>query len=242
MIPLRSLALVGTLTVLAVASATPALAHQAIQADVNARGRVQADAHANFHERLERLHKQFHERLERLQDRGRERGRAEASARIRARALAGELKAIDGTTWTVDTEAHGDLRVDVSDARIRWPGRPNAVLADFKVGDHVRVQLQRKDREVAGQTETTQVLKARAVHFVPAGQLDRFRGTVTAVSAASLTLTHEGQAKTFTIGPSTTIRVEKELTTIASVKVGDKVQVVTRESDSLALIVRVNQD
>lgn len=163
--------------------------------------------------------------------------RGKQPSKRRVNAIHGEIAAISGNIWTVSTENRGDVHVDVSGAKVMWPSRPNATLAEFIVGDHVNIRMGRT-ASTSATTTTGVVFKAQSVHFVPGRSLARFSGDVTTISTTSITvIDKEGGSKTFTINSATTIRESADLVSAAQIKVGSQVMVVTRKHADLALII-----
>lgn len=181
------------------------------------------------------------------------RGAARAERKdVRGMALHGKIASITGTIWTIDRSgARGEVRVDVSGARVHWPGKKDATLSDFKVGHVVNVKLERsgegrgRDRRL----HANSTLHATAVHFVPTHgrgdreertKADRFSGTVTAVSATSLTVNHQERgSRTFTLSSQTVVREGRHIASVSDIQVGERVRVTTRQGETLALEVTV---
>ena len=118
--------------------------------------------------------------------------------------------------------------------RFRLPGQKDVTFADLKVGDKVMV---------LGGKAAADVFTARLVNIEPRRpRIHAAAGTVTAVSATSLSITNlRGDPVTFVINDKTRI-VPKD----AMIKVGDKVAVVGAqawgEKEIVAKVVTIRRD
>lgn len=172
---------------------------------------------------------------------------------LRARALHGEIRSISGTIWSVERDGRGGIvLVDVAGARVHWPHREDATLADFRVGDTVNLPLDKNGRARGEgiRVSSDAISRARAVHFVPGGAHPghredhaRFNGSVTAVSATSLTVNNATLGtRTFTLNADAKVLLGVLTAAIGDIHVGDRVSVVTNGTSTVALRVRIELD
>ncbi|MGQ9676582.1 MAG: hypothetical protein ACUVX1_13050 [Chloroflexota bacterium] len=179
---------------------------------------------------------------------------------LMGKAFQGTIEGIDGTVWTVKTALHGSVQVDVSGGglaekpadqgsdkakekanaragklKVQWPGKKNAAVADFKVGDRVAVKL-------AERPTGPQPWKVRAVHLISGQTFIHFTGTLNGDFASDQITVQDGQgqSKTFKIDEHTTIRAGKVAKTTADLKAGAKVTVVARVADMIATAVVIH--
>lgn len=179
---------------------------------------------------------------------------------LMGKAFQGTIEGIDGAVWTVKTALHGSVRVDVSGEglakkpadqasdkakekananagklKVQWPGKRNATVADFKVGDRVAVKL-------AERPTGPQPWKARAVHLIPGQTFMHFTGTLSGdFPSGQITVQNgQSQSKTFKIDEHTTIRAGKVAKTTADLKDGAKVTVVARVAEMIATAVVIH--
>jgi hypothetical protein len=147
------------------------------------------------------------------------------------------------TSFTVTTERYGDVSVTFASVTIAGHGHARGHARSFQVGaasdlkDGYRVVVQ-------GRTSADgKTFIARRVHVLPAaGPATHVVGTISAVSSGSngsttltLTPTNGGAAQTVTVTADTRIRPEGK--TLADLKVGAKVTVVSKNGTATGVVV-----
>jgi hypothetical protein len=149
------------------------------------------------------------------------------------------------TTFTVTTERYGDVNVTFAGATPRGRGRAEgharsfdvAKASDLKAGDRVVVQ---------GRTSADgSSFIARRVHRLPAegpaGHATHLVGTISAVASTStgttLTLIPVNGTAPQTVSITSDTKIRPEGKTVADLKVGTRVSVVTRNGTATGVVV-----
>jgi hypothetical protein len=140
--------------------------------------------------------------------------------------FAGTVTAVSATSLAATNATLGARTFTLnSDTKVRL-GSLAATLSDIHVGDTVTV------------TTDAGSLVALSVHI----KLDRFRGSVTAASASSLTVNNPDLgSKSFTLSGSTQVRIGRDVATLADIHIADMVSVSTRPGDSAAILVVIRR-
>ncbi|HEY3058343.1 MAG TPA: DUF5666 domain-containing protein, partial [Chloroflexota bacterium] len=149
------------------------------------------------------------------------------------------------TTFTVTTERYGDVNVTLASATPRGRGHAQgrarsfdvARASDLKDGDRVVVQ---------GHTNADgSSFLARRVHLLPAkgaAHATHLVGTISAVASASngttLTLTPANGTASQTVTVTSDTKIRPEGKTVADLKVGTKVTVVSKNGTATGVVVR----
>jgi hypothetical protein len=149
------------------------------------------------------------------------------------------------TTFAVTTERYGDVNVTFAGATLRGRGHAQgharafdvAKASDLKDGDRVVVQ---------GRTNAdSSSFIARRVRLLPAkgaaGHATHLVGMISAVASASngtsLTLTPANGSASQTVTVTSDTKIRPEGKTVADLKVGTKITVVTRDGTATGVVV-----
>ena len=157
---------------------------------------------------------------------------------FKARAFQGTITAIEDSVWTVNTQAHGDIKVDVSGAKVHWPGKKDARISDFKVNDRVAVKLAAKPGD-------TQPYKAAAVSYIPPKRIVHVTGTVTSINKdatpKTITIKVGNQEQTYNLSSDVKVASGTQSKSLDDVKLNQKVTLIVWNLDKTVMAIVIHQ-